>query len=372
MSSESTKPEVVAASSRAIPQNSAQRFAHIDALRAFAVMLVIVQHAGISQVPGDSGVTVFFGISGFIITFVLLRERDRSGGFNARRFYARRLLKLGPPFLVAILIPTLIWAIFNPVSWKAVLSQIFFSYNWVQIFDNPASEMVMPGTNVVWSLGVEEQFYIAFSIIWLFLVRAAWWRAGLVVLASVAIVYSNVLRLVLWAEGDRIEHLLRGTDARMDAIAWGVLAAVAYHAHSQGRLPWLSRFGSDAVLVVAAVAFVLPFAVQGYGIEQVVRNLVHPLAAVSVILYGLMPSGSRLQGAFYRLATLSIVQLLGLASYSIYIAHYVIVEPIYYATGDISNLIRVPALTVIGVLAGIVVYQLVEKPVLAYRNRKGW
>src|SRR3954469_19419128 len=89
------------------PLNSANRFAHIDAMRAVAVGLVVVAHAGLDRVvPGGSGVTIFFSISGFIITYLVLRERDSAGGFAVGHFYLRRALKLGPPLVVIVFIPT--------------------------------------------------------------------------------------------------------------------------------------------------------------------------------------------------------------------------------------------------------------------------
>ncbi|MGF0263595.1 acyltransferase family protein [Rhodococcus ruber] len=79
------------------------RFAHIDAMRAAAVILVVLAHGGLGDViPGGSGVTVFFTISGFIITFLVLRERDKTSAFAIGPFYYRRVLKIVPPLLIAI------------------------------------------------------------------------------------------------------------------------------------------------------------------------------------------------------------------------------------------------------------------------------
>lgn len=111
-----------------IGMNSALRYAHIDALRALAVLIVVLGHAGVSNMPGDAGVTIFFVISGFIITHILLRERESAGGFNVRKFYLRRALKLAPPFVLLIVAPTLAYSLWNAISWTAFLSQILFTY----------------------------------------------------------------------------------------------------------------------------------------------------------------------------------------------------------------------------------------------------
>src|ERR1700722_3081685 len=98
--------------------SNANRYAHIDAMRALAVMLVVFAHAGLSKIiPGGSGVTIFFSISGFIITYLLLREKDATGGFEIRGFYLRRGLKIGPPLIVCVIIPTLILATVREINW---------------------------------------------------------------------------------------------------------------------------------------------------------------------------------------------------------------------------------------------------------------
>ncbi len=352
------------------PVNSANRFAHIDAMRAVAVTLVLVQHAGLSFVPGDSGVIVFFAISGFIITSILTRERDKSGGFAIGRFYRRRVIKLAPPFLLVILIPSVIYSFFEPVSWKAVLSQVFFSYNWVQIYDSPASYLVLPGSNVVWSLAVEEQFYIVFALIWLGLVRVHWWRRALVALSVFAVVYAMSARVWLSIHGDA-EHVLRGTDVRMDGIAWGVLAALAYHSWRNGGSRWVGALAADWVPVVAIAAFLAVSAVGSDQYEAIWRNAVLPLTAVVMILYGLVPTQSPLHRLFYRVSAWRLVSLVGLASYSIYIAHYVVVEPLFMRMSDVVVPVRAVSLLAIGLGVGIALYFAVERPVLALRERLG-
>ena len=165
--------------------NSDNRYAHIDAMRALAVMIVVVAHAGLGRtVPGGSGVTIFFTISGFIISYLLLRENDATGGFGIRAFYVRRLLKIGPPLLIAVLIPTLILALFKTINWSPFVGIVFFYFNWFKVAGGDAP---LPGSGVVWSLSIEEQFYLGFALIWLLIVIgrphpmvgvAGWCRRG--------------------------------------------------------------------------------------------------------------------------------------------------------------------------------------------------
>ena len=156
------------------------RFQHIDAMRAFAVALVVFSHAGLTFVPGGSGVTVFFCISGFWITYTMLRERERTGGFDWGGFYFRRAVKLAPPLVLIIVIPTLIYSLFHRIDWLDFLGQVFFFFNWRY---TDSEVLVMPGSVVTWSLSIEEQFYLVIALVWLAAVR---WRRADAVLAWVA------------------------------------------------------------------------------------------------------------------------------------------------------------------------------------------
>src|SRR4051812_6762421 len=173
-------------------EHTENRYAHIDAMRALAVMLVVVAHAGLgAMVPGGSGVTIFFSISGFIITYLLLRENDATGSFGIRAFYVRRLLKIGPPLLVCILIPTIILAFFKAINWAPFAGIVFFYFNW---FKATGVDAPLPGSGVVWSLSIEEQFYLGFALLWLIVVRSTARTRCLALLAGVAVVSSTTIR----------------------------------------------------------------------------------------------------------------------------------------------------------------------------------
>ena len=135
---------------------SGHRLDYLDAMRAAAVSLVVVMHSGLTITPGDGGVVVFFVISGYIITRLLLTERARTGGFDLYGFYRRRLYKLAPPLLAVVVLPTFVYAAFRPVDWGAVAAQVGFAYNWTKIYDYQGSLEVLPGSEVVWSLAIEE------------------------------------------------------------------------------------------------------------------------------------------------------------------------------------------------------------------------
>ncbi|MCQ1954395.1 acyltransferase [Arthrobacter sp. zg-Y238] len=350
-----------------VPKNQVNRFNHIDGLRALAVLLVVAMHAGYTFVPGDSGVTIFFGISGFIITHILIRERERTNGFRAGGFYFRRIFKIAPPFAVAIVLPTLIYCINHKVDGIAFLSQIFFSYNWVEIFYQ-RYDQVLPGSTIVWSLAVEEQFYIVFAALWVMIIRSTWWRQALLTASICAIIGSTLIRVFLSQENDVI-RVIRGTDTRLDAIAWGVLAAVLVYMWEHGQAKWLSKLGKDWALWVAAFLFLGGMALRDGWAEHAFRPSAHAIAGVLVIIYGMVPATTRFKRPFYRAMGWAPIQLVGLASYSIYLVHYPLAKFFAPVLSEMPMLASVAILSTAGVISGILLYQLVEIPALHLRKR---
>jgi peptidoglycan/LPS O-acetylase OafA/YrhL len=347
------------------------RYAHIDAMRALAVMLVVVAHAGYGDiVPGGSGVTIFFSISGFIITHLLLNERDRSGGFAIGGFYNRRFMKIFPPLLVCVIIPTLILAIFRPINWSPFFGVLFFYYNWFKI---QGMDAPLPGSGVVWSLSIEEQFYLAFAIIWIVIVKSGLRARWLGVIAATAVAWSFGTRIVLASLSPAYtERIYYGSDTRLDGIALGILAAVVLHysLSHEGRARALVRFCSrDTVLIGAVLLYVASLVIRDAWFRDTFRFSFQSIAACTVILYGFGGGQSRIRNGFNTLARLRLVQFIGLASYSIYLVHMTVA---YYAQAYVAHLpnaLRYPTLIALGTGVGIIVYVCVEQPVQRMRKR---
>jgi len=353
------------------------RFEYLDALRAAAVSLVVVMHSGVTITPGDGGVVVFFVISGFIITRLLLVERERTGSFDLYGFYRRRLYKLAPPLLVVVVLPTFIYAWFRPVDWGAVAAQIGFVYNWTKLHDYDASLEVLPGSEVVWSLAIEEQFYIGFALVWLLMLKARRGRATLLVGALVVAAASLATRFLLsvgqpsdpalW-EQDRLQHVLRGTDTRLEAIALGV-AVAAYCARGVGSARVQRLWAHPGMIVLAGLLFVAASLVfRGWWGEQAFRATFQALATVVTILH--FQAGGSATGAIARLVSWRPVQAVGLASYSIYLLHgpvLLALDPVMPAwPAGLLVLLRV----LISLVTGYLLYAVLETRVLELRKRR--
>lgn len=359
------------------PTRSRSRFAHIDAMRAVAVLLVVVGHAGLGHVvPGGAGVTIFFAISGFIITTLLLKEWGNTGVFDVGGFYIRRLVKLMPPLVVVLIVPTLIYAVFGGViNWNAFAGQILFYFNWIKL-DHPD---VFPGSAVVWSLSIEEQFYIVFAILWVWLVKsrhAVPWLSGI---AALVIIASTTIRILIAAPGNEelADRIYYGSDTRADSLAWGIVAAIALYKWQQAgkRCGWFQRLtGSDWSLVGAILLFLVSLAIRDDWFRQTFRYSLQSVATCAVVIYGFTGGHSGMQRLFAKFCGIRAIQLTGLASYSIYLIHLSIIMFANEFSESLAPPIRFAINVVLSIAAGIAIYLLIEVPARAqyekFRDRR--
>lgn len=354
----------------------ATRYEHLDCLRAVAVMLVVVAHAGLGNiVPGGSGVTIFFVISGFIITHLVLKEFDKSSNFSAGGFYYRRFLKLFPPFLAVVLIPTIIYSFFAQINWASVSGQVFFYFNW--IYMRREDPHVFPGSGVVWSLSIEEQFYIVFALLWICALRSRRAVRVLWIVAVATTIWPLLLRIALVVDGTSQYRIYYGTDTRVDAIAFGVAAAIFYRAvlrDGEAEDPLLQRIrrfvAHDATFVAALGLYVLSVVIRQPEFRETFRYTFQAVAALELILFGFLAGPTLVRRVYARLSAMKIVQYIGLASYSIYLIHLTIERTLSATLDSWPKPLAVGTNTVLGVVAGLLIWQLIEKPVERYKNRR--
>lgn len=202
-----------------------QRIAGLDGLRGVAVLCVLAVHTTPPIIEsGFFGVDVFFVLSGFLITSILLHELDETGAIDLRQFYIRRALRILPA-IFAVIIAVLFYAAFaekdrlHALFMDAVAALLFY-FNWVDAFHFKYMEFTH-----FWSLSIEEQFYIVWPSILLVCMNFSKSNRMALLVLGIGVIGPEIGRVLLWP-GASNNILYFRTELRIDALSWGALAAI--------------------------------------------------------------------------------------------------------------------------------------------------
>lgn len=335
----------------------------LDGLRAIAVGMVFFSHGAVGGwVPGGLGVTVFFVLSGFLITVLLRREYAPHGQVALRAFYQRRLLRLMPPLVVVVALCGLLsWlgVIEGRFTLRGLLSVLFYFGNFHVIVTDFGG---MPaGLGVVWSLAVEEHFYLLYPPLAVALLRYVrpLQAAGLLGLLCLGILGW---RSVFYLQGVSATYISMATDTRADAILIGCACGFV----CDPSLRPSARSRRDAwVALLCLAALLLSLVYRENAFRQTLRYSLQSLALAPLILlavrHGTAPS--------LRLLQSRPLVYVGTVSYTIYLVHQVILYGVSYqlpALGGAATLLLSAALT--GLIAELV-RRWVEAPLMHWRRR---
>jgi peptidoglycan/LPS O-acetylase OafA/YrhL len=376
----STQPAVTVAIGTAGAEDNqpgVERLRHLaplDGLRALAVCAVMAFHTGAGwAVGGFLGVDVFFVLSGFLITVLLVKEWQRRGTVSLRRFYARRALRLLPAVLLLCAFLLIVGPVGTGVAarnalWKGVAGTLFYFQNWQQALGLlPLFQL----TDHTWSLAIEEQFYLVWPALLLaaiFLARRRGHeplRAALILALTLAAT-SALLRVVLWSGVSSEVRLYYGTDTRADSLLIGAALGIAYTSGRLERLDWLRRL----LPALAPLALLAIFATFGFAHRDSSRLYLGGLtvfALICAILIGgiaLAPAGP-----VGRLLAIPPLVWLGRISYGIYLWHWPVFRYLHEARLGLSwgptQLVRIA----VTLAAATISFYLLERPMLRLRHR---
>jgi len=334
----------------------------VQALRAIAVLLVVVYHLWPGRLTGGFiGVDVFFVISGFLITGHLLRELDLSGRIKILEFWARRIRRLLPASLlvlaltavgVLVLVPYNQWQSFL----KSVLGSALYVENWVLASDSVnywAQGQASPPTQHYWSLSVEEQFYF----VWPLLITAAALLVGLArrrwaIGALLAIVFCASLAYSIYDTHASQQSAYFVTPTRgWEFAAGGLLSLVAW----KPRQDWLrSAFGWVGLALIASAALRFTGSSPFPGWIALV-----PVVGTALVIWSGAPESA---WSFTPIAKVPHVQFLGDISYSVYLWHWPMIVLIPWAVGHPLGILWKSAIVVGTILLAWATKVLVEDP----------
>lgn len=356
----------------------------LDGLRAVSILIVFLSHAGLHKFfPGLFGVTVFFFLSGYLITTLLRLEQEQTGRVSLGQFYLRRTLRIFPPFyliLLAVVVLVQSGALKGEFSWRAVGAQGLYLSNYYEIFVGGGQP---PGTEVFWSLSVEEHFYLLFPL--LFIVLQRWvpqrrhqFQVLLLLSAGVlawrvALVYGFHV-VPLDAPTNHFPRTCHATDTRLDALLFGCMLAV-WGNPVLDPTRFSRRFWLYGALPAGLVLLGASFAIRGAGFRETLRYTVQGLALFPVFIAAIRGTDSWL----YRGLNWSWMRRLGVLSYSFYLTHSIIIACLLQwlpAPAAASPRGRIAWLVGRGVLAFLaswgvsaLIYRAVEKPCARLRKR---
>ena len=358
---------------------------HIDGLRAVAVLAVIAYHLDAAWLPGGfTGVDMFFAISGFVVSASVDRLPRVHAGAELLRFYARRLRRIAPALVVCLLVTALVGMLFIPVSWLSETSEktgrmaLFGLSNWV--LAATGNDYFSPRTDFnpythTWSLGVEEQFYLLFPLLFLAWTRLRrGWGMSLFAVASLASMgYAGWQARV---PGNDIQAFYL-TTTRFWQLGLGVLLyqTLAMLSRRDGR----SGFEAGLPLpgAVRSLLLAMAAAAVGYG-------LWYARPGHSPWIDGLWPVLGTLaliallhrhrQGWLGRVLTTPAVLTVGRWSYSLYLWHWPVLVLLRWTVGLESTAVKLSALLLTFALAAAS-YRWIETPwrhgrLQGWRNRR--
>lgn len=338
----------------------------LDGLRTLAVVLVLAYHVlRIEEIPILSGafigVDVFFVLSGFLITTLLLREHASTGRVDLRRFYVRRLWRLYPALVLVSAVAAAVFAFapgvfgFEAASPLEAVVAMAYGMSWWSGLELTGGPYLL---GLTWSLSVEEHFYLLWPLLLLVLLR----RGGGVRAVTVVAVLANAWPAVLWLTGADADRLYYLPDARFAQLLTGcALAAVLERTATGGRLRPL--LGLPAVgLAVAAIGAVV---VTGdrYAAWYWLGGMQGMGLASAVLIGHLVVHG---QGLPARALAWRPLATVGLWTYGIYLWHLPLIRLARPVLGETLLVTVVAALAAIPVAAAS--YRYVEQPLLRRRT----
>jgi peptidoglycan/LPS O-acetylase OafA/YrhL len=335
----------------------------LDGLRAVAVIFVILNHLKVPYVPEGRGVLTFFVLSGFLITWLLLKESEQQGGISIRDFYFRRVLRIFPAFYVFWIIYFSLLFIMNGVPSRGEFWDCFTALFYVRNYRFALSSSTHMAHT--WALSAEEQFYLLWPCLFAVL-QFDLKKLTRVLIGAIAAV--DIYRMILFFNFHVHESWLNyAFDCRIDHLLVGCLLAVLL---KRGTLAQFWGFATSRVwyslvpfgLIVASIALNFRYHLAyRIAVGFVLDPILTAVLIVQVIAFG--------QSVLWGWLNSRVVRYLGQVSYSVYLYHV-------FANGVVTRLLgRKPTLLVVmaaiglATILGSISYYLVEKKFLKMKSK---
>ena len=340
----------------------------LDGIRAFSVIAVMLYHANIAWLPGGFlGVEVFFVVSGFLITSLLIEERESTRRIDLKQFWIRRARRLLPA-LVVMLSATAVYVAFfakdsAPDFRRDVLPSLGYFSNWWQIYavDTPYfAASSLPVLRHLWSLAVEEQWYLIWPLLFTVVFGAKWMRprisGALLITCSAAIMFTTALR---YAQDDetRTNFLYLSTITRSSGLLLGAAVAFLWRPWRKNSLPsWWRSSISDAFAITSIAVIGVLMATVHVADERLYQGGLAATTVASAVIVAVVmrPNGLLIKKFFSQ----NLFVEIGRRSYGLYLWHW----PIFVVAHARDSSNRLAVALALTIIINEFVYQFVEIP----------
>ena len=363
--------------------NKSKYLPSIDSLRALAVLAVIIYHVDVNYLPGGFlGVDLFFVLSGYLISSLIIKEYRKTGSLNLYNFYIRRARRLLPAVYFMITVGLVVMVLFNEVLLrKSHLDAIFgyiYSSNWWYIFhklDYFDSFGAQSPFKHLWSLAIEEQFYMIFPLLFLLINRKKKSKDGTYKLNKnflyvvLGLILVSLIAHILLFDINNISRIYFGTDTRAFSLLVGVVGAILY---PMERLHTKVTPQQNVIYsVISLVAIASLITVMIYTSEY--NTWLYRGGFLLVAILGLIViiSSGKQHTLMSRLLSFKPVVFIGKISYSLYLWHF----PVLVLTTPVSeignpNIIFVILRVILTFVLATASYLFVETPIrkLGFKN----
>lgn len=331
----------------------------LDGLRAIAILIVFVAHSGFERViPGGLGVTVFFFLSGYLITTLLRSEMAQTGKIDIKAFYVRRTVRIWPSLYITIFIVLIISQWFpstRPIEFWGVVSQLAFLTNYPGIIGNPNGVVGPP----LWSLAVEEHFYLVFPIIFsVFLAAIPSRRSAMICFAACGAVLA--IRIGTVATTSNIGQVYYWTHTRIDSILFGCCLAL-WQNPALDRGAWRPGFGH---FVAATSVLVICLLIRDEVFRQTLRYSLQGCALFVIFSFIIQD-----EGRISNILSSKPLRIIALYSYTLYLIHVPVINWVQAVSPGLGVLGLVIVSGAISMLYAAAMYSFVERPAADWRKR---
>ena len=363
--------------------NKSKYLPSIDSLRALAVLAVIIYHVDVNYLPGGFlGVDLFFVLSGYLISSLIIKEYRKTGSLNLYNFYIRRARRLLPAVYFMITVGLVVMVLFNEVLLrKSHLDAIFgyiYSSNWWYIFhklDYFDSFGAQSPFKHLWSLAIEEQFYMIFPLLFLLINRKKKSKDGTYKLNKnflyvvVGLILVSLIAHILLFDINNISRIYFGTDTRAFSLLVGVVGAILYP--MERLYAKVTPQQNMVYSVVSLLSIATLITVMIYTSEY--NTWLYRGGFLLVAILGLIViiSSGKQHTLMSRLLSFKPVVFIGKISYSLYLWHF----PVLVLTTPVSeignpNIIFVVLRVILTFALAIASYVFVETPIrkLGFKN----